>query len=1254
MVHAEFLHAEARLFCRTILARRGAETRLFCRAFRGAEGVYTPAESLPLGVADPFTHRRMKHPRQADYRAVRIAVVYPAMVRLILFIALLLPVMPLQGQLVINEMVSSNSWQLQDQFGVFPDWLEVVHTGSDPVQMDRYYLSDDTTRPLKWQFPAMTLQPGGYLVVFASGNDLPVAPRYWHTVIGMGDSVRYLLPSAEIGDAWKDTGYDDHAWPAGKSGIGYSDGDDSTVVSTTMSVYLRKTFSVDRLEEIRDVELHMDYDDSFVAYINGTEIARSNLGASGSDVAFDQAATGLHEALMYRGESPEVYPVENPATLLNEGENVLAVEVHNISTGSSDLTAIPFLVFGMTARSELYRQGNPYITLRNVYPHANFSIDKEGEQITLTEISGVLADSLYSGGIPPNHSYGRVPGAPGTWGYFSNPTPAAPNETTWYTEYHTDSVQFSHPGGNLGGMGEVELSGTDPGDSIYYTVDGSVPDTSDILCTGAVPVNGPTVIRAVIHRAGALPGPVATRTFIPGRDHDIAVASIAMEPHDLWDYEEGIYVMGPNADESNPHFGANFWQDWEKPAHIELYDEQGERMLAQDAGTKIYGAWSRAHAQKSMSFFARRAYGDGSFSYRLFPTKPMEKYEAFILRNSGNDWSRSMMRDAFTAVLARELGVDHQAHRPAAVYLNGEYWGLLNMREKINEHFVAGNHRRYADSINLLERNRSVIEGSGTAYQELMQFVTTENMTGSEAFEEVAKRMDLDNYARYWNLQVYIDNKDWPGNNIKYWSARAPGSQFRWIIYDTDFGYSIYDNSAYVYNTLEFSLGEGDEHNWANPDWATLLTRRLLENSHFRHLFVNHAADMMNTTLKSDRCLARIDSLAGLIESEMPYHCDRWEKSVWDWNNHVGRMKHFMEYRMRYVRDDIMDYFELEDTVEIRVDVSEPEAGRVRVNSIYPGEYPFEGVYFRDVPVQLEAEPAPGYTFSHWEGTTGSQNRLVDYSAVRAGSFRAFFHRVDDPDERIVINEIAYNASPDWNTEDWVELYNDGNVPVDLNGWVLSDNDFSTGTVLKGMPVLAPGEYAVVCRSERDFRNFYPEREPVRGEMGFGLAGEGELVVLYEPGGSFHDRVGYLPVAPWPAEANGEGATLELTHPGLDNNLAGNWKASLGHGTPCLENSRFDATGREEPGVDHTPAVQVFPTHVTDYTTVQFRVRSRGRVRIAVYGVTGRVQEVLLNSVVGPGEYFLDWHAEGVAPGVYVVRAEVGGGVGVFRVVVSR
>ena len=173
---------------------------------------------------------------------------------------------------------------------------------------------------------------------------------HWEAVVQDGTFWSYLIPTGQPTPYWMDDNFNDEMWPVGPSGFGYGDGDDATVVPATSSIYLRHSFELDNLDAYLQAVFAMDYDDGYVAYLNGVEIARENAGLPGEDVAWDATLDDWHEAVLYTGGTPELVPLD-VSSILQEGTNVLAVEVHNANPGSSDLTARPFLFVGTVSHS---------------------------------------------------------------------------------------------------------------------------------------------------------------------------------------------------------------------------------------------------------------------------------------------------------------------------------------------------------------------------------------------------------------------------------------------------------------------------------------------------------------------------------------------------------------------------------------------------------------------------------------------------------------------------------------------------------------------------------------------------------------------------------------------------------------------------------------------------------------------------------------------------------------------------------------
>ena len=215
----------------------------------------------------------------------------------------------------------------------------------------------------------------------------------------------------------------------------------------------------------------------------------------------------------------------------------------------------------------------------------------------------------------------------------------------------------------------------------------------------------------------------------------------------------------------------------------------------------------------------------------FFDNLDYDSFESLVLRNSGNDWESSMLRDGFITSIADDLDIDHQQYRPAILYINGDFWGIQNIREKENQHFISSHHSISPEHIDLLDiegiYDRNIVHGTNADYQILINYLDSQNMNDPIVSSALENWIDLESYMSYQAFQIFIDNRDWPGNNIKFWRDHRVGGKWRWILYDTDFGFGIWDPSAYTFNTLNFALdpyGPG----WPNPPWSTFVFRKLI------------------------------------------------------------------------------------------------------------------------------------------------------------------------------------------------------------------------------------------------------------------------------------------------------------------------------------------------------------------------------------------------------------------------------------------
>jgi hypothetical protein len=329
--------------------------------------------------------------------------------------------------------------------------------------------------------------------------------------------------------------------------------------------------------------------------------------------------------------------------------------------------------------------------------------------------------------------------------------------------------------------------------------------------------------------------------------------------------------------------------------------------------------------------------------------------------------------------------------------------------------------------------------------------------------------------------------------------------------------------------------------------------------------------------------------------------------------------------------------FSLGTELNVTVNVSDQDKGLVKLNTIYPGVYPFTGIYFKNVPIQLTAIPRPGYRFVRWEGTINSETTSITYNMASGGTFRAVFEEAAEEENSIVINEINYSSSVQYDTKDWTELLNNGTTSVDLSGWTLIDSGSDSGFVFSPGTIMLPGSYLVICRDLEDFKSFNSNVQNAVGDMEFKLASEGEIVRLFDDDNNLVDQVNYGTSEPWPTDASGTGRTIELKDPLSDNSIGENWQTSDMGGTPGAQNSQYVPTNKNEINTS-AGELSCFPNPFRDYTTVTFGIEKYGNYRLEISDMQGRTVKVLAAEYLAPGTYWIDWTGENVSEGVYTLR----------------
>lgn len=1167
---------------------------------------------------------------------------------ILFFILILLTRLNLSSQdIQINEVCASNLTILVDENNESPDWIELYNPGPGQINLSGYALSDNQDSLRKWIFPDFIMDPENYLVVFASGKGNSDPPTFWNSLITEGDEWKYIIPSSEPSPLWRsDTGFNDSGWNSGPTGIGYGDGDDATEVGAgTISVFMRKKFNISDTSGISEFILSIDYDDAFVAYLNGTEICRANIGSPGTPPAYNDVADTYIEPVMIFGGKPFHFNLTEFIELLHDGENLLAIQLHNQSTGSSDLTMIPFLSF--SSQMKYLPDPEPVLGFISSSFHTNFKLNKDGDSLYLSNPAGELVDFFPISYNPIDVSLGYPDDTGPEIKAFTEPTPWLSNTTQAYFFNGPKSLTFSHPSGYYQNPINLSLTSVNPQDNIYYTTDGTDPDTDSKKYSSPITILGTNTIKARIINPGYLPGEIVTGSYFTKTSSGLPTIFITTDPYNLWDVDYGIYAEGNNASNDFPYFGANFWEDWERPAYLEYFSPDGQEGFKVNAGIKIFGGWSRGHPMKSISIFARNVYGDRNISYRVFENKDLDKFEALVLRNGGNDWfgmnneSGVLFRDLLMTGMTQDMNVDFQAGKPAVVYINGQYWGIHNIREKVNEHYISSNHSNIdPDRIHLLMANKNVIQGSNSDYAAIETFIRSNSLSIPSNYEYIKTKIDIDNFVNYEVAQIYYFNGDWPGNNIKFWRFDPSYSKWRWIIYDTDFGFGLWDANKVYYNSLDFATTTtGDD--WPNPPWSTFMLRELLKNTEFKNLFINTFADRMNTVFEPIDVNARIDYYKNLFDDEMTYHISRWGGNKNNWYSNINALKEFSNNRPAAMRSIIRTFFGINQSKILTVRIAGVENAKVNLNSLILDGFPWTGYYFEGIPVRLRAIAPEGYMFERWEGELESTEQEIEYDMLSSGTLTAVFKPYSPgPYEGVIINEISYN-NPD-GTRDWVEIYNNSSETKDISGWSLKDSDTDHYFRIADRTLLLPYDYLVLTEDMESFFNLNPGLPNVTGNTQFGFNRLGECIRLYDSEMNIVDSVCFASEYPWPESPLETGYPIALRNPDSDNTQGYNWSSAIDmSGTPgssnMMQNTNFLTD--EVPG-EGLHLYQNFPNPFSEQTTIAFRINTPSEIKISIYDLNGRLTDVVFEGFLPEGHHEFNWSAGSNATGIYILNVQ--------------
>ncbi len=399
-------------------------------------------------------------------------------------------------------------------------------------------------------------------------------------------------------------------------------------------------------------------------------------------------------------------------------------------------------------------------------------------------------------------------------------------------------------------------------------------------------------------------------------DHSLAVVEIEIDEKYLWSPDSGLYVIGCNGIPRgcNPSCPANYNQSWEYPALVR-FTPPGKDVpaLEERVGFRIKGNCSRVKAMKSIGLYWRNEYGNPYIDYPFFPGSGVDRFKRILLRNSGNDFGLTHMKDAaVTRIIQGHARVDFQAYSPVVLYLNGEYWGIHNMREMITPDHFRYHYGVDDEKVDLLEGSPlSPVADDGFTdafLEEVIGFLENSDLSLKENYLAISERIDIGNYIDYIIIETYVCNMDWPVTNSRWWREDLQGSPYarwRWVTYDHDVAFC----SKHV---EEVWIGDlhGKPHDPSKAPGFHIFNQ-LIRNDDFRQEFLARYIYFIEFVFNPDRVDRIIMDMMSSIRDEYPRHQEKWHTLPrWQWESAVKKIATVNRERNEIMESIIYDLYE--------------------------------------------------------------------------------------------------------------------------------------------------------------------------------------------------------------------------------------------------------------------------------------------------------------------------------------------------------
>ena len=537
---------------------------------------------------------------------------------------------------------------------------------------------------------------------------------------------------------------------------------------------------------------------------------------------------------------------------------------------------------------------------------ASFSLKAEGETLYLSNADGQRVQTIEYPQQYGNVSWGLPAGFSGVpaekdYGYLANATRAKENDAAVYPARTGEPAILTVGGFYAEG---VTVQATCPeGATLRYTTDGETPDAkSPVFPTDGLQISKTTALRVRAFAENEAPSVTVSATYIVESEQLTPIVCLTTDDAYLFNKKTGALVRGSG---DTP----NYEKEWEYPVNIEYFNGEGVCEINQMGTFTASGHSARQNAQKSIALYARKAYGKDSFAFNPFPTRDYTEYQSLLLRGANSDFSATRLRDIVASSLAKGQGILYQDHVVIQVYINGQYWGHYNLREKINKYFVAAyegvTEEADIDRIDILARtgtDRFTQHGDNEAWLELADFCKKNDLNVPENLAFVEERLDIDNMFTHAAYQIILGNVDF--TNVRVY--RVPGGKWRYILFDVEACWRGLEKTPLEYYIKPVTGKiQGFRHEPLNA---------LLAVPEYRDKFLRRIAELLDTVFVWENVENQFDEVIARLAPILPRHIDRWNNmKLKNWQTNISATKYYARVRPRKIPELLQKAMKLKD-----------------------------------------------------------------------------------------------------------------------------------------------------------------------------------------------------------------------------------------------------------------------------------------------------------------------------------------------------